>query len=120
MNIFIVEDDIDLQNIYEFLLITNGFQVIGKADNGEEAITKYRNFIEKPDIILMDHRMPIKNGIKATKEIIMMNKNAKILFASADLKVKKQALLAGAKYFLTKPFSCKQLIQKINLFFIKF
>ena len=64
--------------------------------------------------------MPIKNGIKATKEIIMMNKNAKILFASADLKVKKQALLAGAKYFLTKPFSCKQLIQKINLFFIKF
>jgi len=116
INVYIVEDDIELQKIYELLLITNGLHVIGKANNGEEAITKYRNFIEKPDIILMDYYMPIKNGIEATKEIIKINKKAIILFISADLKIKAQALLAGAKFFLKKPFSCKQLIKKIKFF----
>ena len=56
--------------------------MIGKVNNGEEAVNLYRTFSNKPEIILMDHRMPIKNGIEATKAIIKINKNALIILLS--------------------------------------
>lgn len=62
----------------------------------------------------MDHRMPIKDGITAMKEILEIDQHAKFLFASADHKVKEEALRSGARDFLTKPFNYDLLIQKIR------
>ena len=76
-----------------------GFKVMGMAKNGEEAVEKYKNFNPKPDIIIMDHRMPIKNGIEATKEILQINDDVKVIFASADLSVEKFARSIGAISF---------------------
>ena len=45
------------------MLTTFGFKVVDKASNGKEAIEKFVSFSNKPDLILMDHRMPVKNGI---------------------------------------------------------
>ena len=115
-NVFIVEDNISLQKIYELILTKNGFHVIGHAYNGEEAINAYKTFIEKPNFVIMDYGIPFKNGLEVTEEIIRLDHNVKIIFASADPTIKTQALLLGAKYFLTKPFSCKQLIQILNRF----
>ena len=92
----------------------SGFDVIGEAKNGEEAVSLYITFPKKPDIILMDHRMPIKNGIEATKQILNINKKSKIIFTSADNSIKQEALSIGAKYFLDKPFSITELIDKIK------
>jgi len=64
----------------------------------------------------MDHRMPIKNGIDATKEILSLDSNAKILFASADDSVKGEALSIGAIGFATKPFSIPELIEDMEKF----
>ena len=50
-----------------------GYSVIGKAKNGQEAVDMYRSFSNKPDVIIMDHRMPVKDGIEATKEILQIN-----------------------------------------------
>ncbi len=91
-----------------------GFQVIGIAKNGQEAVEKFKSFSEKPDIILMDHRMPIKSGIDATKEIISFGKNPKIIFASADKTVREEALSIGAVAFIEKPFDFEKLADKIN------
>ena len=74
----------------------------------------YKSFIEKPDIILMDHRMPIKNGIEVVKEILQIDSNSKIIFASADSTIKSEALSIGAVSFLEKPFSMNTLINEIK------
>lgn len=90
-----------------------GFNVIGVAKNGEEAVEMYKNFNPKPDIIIMDHRMPIKSGIEASIEILQINKDAKIILASADDSVKEYAKSIGALCFKNKPFSNKKLIKNI-------
>lgn len=96
-------------------MLTNyGFEVIGKANNGEEALKMYKEFNDKPEIILMDHRMPIKNGIETTREIIKLNYDTIIIFASADKTVKDEALSIGASRFLSKPFSYEELIHEIK------
>lgn len=92
----------------------SGFDVIGEAKNGEEAVSLYITFPKKPDIILMDHRMPIKNGIEATKQILNINKKSIIIFTSADNSIKQEALSIGAKSFLDKPFSITELIDIIK------
>jgi two-component system chemotaxis response regulator CheY len=92
----------------------SGFDIIGEAKNGEEAVSLYSNFPKKPDIILMDHRMPIKNGIEATKQILNISNKSKIIFTSADNSIKQEALSIGAKSFLDKPFSITDLINEIK------
>jgi len=100
--------------LYEELLEAYGFEVIGIAKNGEEAVSQYQSFKVKPDVIIMDHRMPIKTGIEATEEILQHDKNAKIIFASADGAVKEVALSIGALIFEEKPFDNKTLIGDIK------
>lgn len=96
------------------ILKTSGYNVVGKANNGDEAIKLYQINSDKLDIILMDHRMPIKNGIEATKEILKYNSKTKIIFTSADKSIKKQALSSGAISFLEKPFSFADLVKEIE------
>ena len=62
----------------------------------------------------MDHRMPKKNGIEASKEILEMDKNSKIIFTSADNSVKEEALSIGAFSFKDKPFTVEGLIGDIK------
>jgi YesN/AraC family two-component response regulator len=65
IKIFIVDDDQSLQRLYGLILKEAGFNIIGTAINGKVAVEEYKNFEGKPDIILMDYRMPIKNGLDA-------------------------------------------------------
>lgn len=110
IKIFIVDDDQSLQRLYSLILKEAGFEVIETAINGKDALEKYDNLKVKPDIILMDHRMPIKNGLDTMMEILKINHNEKIIFASADLTVKEKAKAIGACAFLDKPFKMQQLL----------
>jgi DNA-binding NtrC family response regulator len=116
INILIVEDDHSLRLLYEKALSLNGYNVIGAAKDGEEAIKMYMDFVTKPDVILMDHRMPIKNGIETTKEILSnsVKDKPKIIFASADKTIKELALSTGAFSFKDKPFSLDRLFSNIE------
>ena len=113
-SIFLVEDEFSLLRLYELVLTAYGHKILAVAKNGEEAVHKYKNFPFKPDIIIMDHRMPIKNGIEATEEILEINNNAKIIFASADKEARQKAELLGALSFKTKPFSNEKLLRNID------
>ena len=86
----------------------------GNAENGIEAITMFKSFSNKPKIILMDHRMPEKTGIEATKEILQIDKRVKIIFFSADVSIEEEAYSIGAFGFIVKPFSIKCLIDVIK------
>lgn len=100
--------------MYETMLKISGFSIINTATNGEEAVNMYKSFSVKPDIILMDHRMPIKNGKEASKEILQIDKSSKIIFTSADQTIKESALALGAVSFIEKPFTMKSLIDNIQ------
>lgn len=92
----------------------NGHKVVDVASDGEEAVRKYREMEEKPVVIIMDQRMPVKDGVSATQEILRINPEAKIFFGSADLHIEKEALAAGARGFLLKPFRIEELLAAIE------
>ena len=95
-----MDDDKSLQLLYKKFLSLANFEVINFANNGEQAITMIQSLSKKPDIILMDHRMPVKNGIETTKELLSANGSLKIIFASADKSVREEALSIGAVSFI--------------------
>lgn len=117
VKIFIVDDDQSLQRLYILILKEAGFEIIDTAFNGKVAVEKYISLKEKPDLILMDHRMPIKNGLDAMREILQINKHEKIIFASADISIKKTVLSQGAVAFLDKPFNMRKLLITIEKIF---
>jgi DNA-binding NtrC family response regulator len=100
--------------MYEKMLRITGYDEVHIAKNGEEAVNMYKSFPVKPDIIIMDHRMPLKNGIEAAKEILQINNTSKIIFASADQSIKEIALSIGAISFKEKPFNMKKLINNVQ------
>ncbi len=104
-----------LRRTYELIFKLKGYQVLNSANNGERAIQLYEAFPKKPDIILMDHRMPIKTGLETAKEILKINNNAKIIFTSADYSIKDKALSIGVSDFVEKPFVYEELIDKIEI-----
>ena len=111
--IFIVEDEPDLLDLYIEILELEGNEIVCTARNGAEAITSFQNLQERPDVIIMDHRMPIKNGLEAAKEILDLDPDVKVIFASADQNVMDEALEIGALRFLKKPFDIDALINSI-------
>ena len=87
-----MEDEEDMRNLYSKFLIEMGFDVKAFAKNGKEAVEKFKIFTEKPDIIIMDYKMPEKNGIDAAREILKIDSKIKIIMISADSTIKKDAL----------------------------
>lgn len=84
-----------LRNVIE----KNGYEVVGEAANGEEAITLYQEL--KPDLVTMDITMPKVDGITAIKEIMKIDPQAKIIVCSAmgQKPMVIEALSAGARIF---------------------
>jgi len=113
-SVLIVDDEVFIVELYRDILQLRGYKVVGTAFDGEEALRKYKNANDKPDVIIMDHRMPVMNGVQATKEIMRMNPRQKVIFVSADVLVEKEARDAGAVEFLPKPFRMDDLIEKMH------
>ncbi|MCL5677035.1 MAG: response regulator [Firmicutes bacterium] len=87
---------------------------IEEAENGEEAVKKYQ--IAKPDLVLMDITMPVMDGIVAVKEIRARDPNAKVVMVSAlgQQSMVIQAIKAGAKDFVVKPFQPDKILETVN------
>jgi|GEM_PF-959120 len=81
---------------------TLGFEVVGKAKDGNECIIKYNTL--KPDLVLLDITMPNKDGRECLQELLIQNPTAKVVMVSAvmDDQVRNACLAAGAKAFISK------------------
>ncbi len=109
-NIMIVEDEPELISLYKMAIEEAGdYKVVESAVDGEEAIKKFKKSKKKIDLIVMDQRIPSKKGIEVTKEILMINPEIKVLFASADSLAKFEAKSLGVVGFLQKPFEMNML-----------
>ncbi len=112
--ILIVDDAVFMRVSLKTMLEKNGFEVIGEAVNGLEAIEKYSSL--KPDIVTMDITMPEMSGLEAVKGIKKIDSNAKILMVSAmgQESLVREAIINGAKGFIVKPFKEEYLIKAID------
>jgi len=114
IKIVIVDDSEETRNnIKTILSFEKRIEVIGEAENGEEAV-----FITKearPDIVLMDINMPVMDGIKATEEISVSVPETTVIIMSVqgEHEYLKKAMSAGAREFITKPFSSDEIIRAI-------
>ena len=100
--------------LYNLILEELGFISIESANNGKEAIEKYKSLLKKPDVTILDYRMPVMNGFEVMIEMLRADKNCKIIFASADSSIKEQAISMGAIAFLNKPFNIPELMNIIK------
>ncbi|UCE45569.1 MAG: response regulator [Methanobacteriota archaeon] len=113
-SVLIVDDELFIVELYRDILQLRGYKVVGTAFDGEEALRRYNESMDKPDVVIMDHRMPVMNGVEATKEIMRVNPKQKVIFVSADVLVEKEAKDAGATEFLPKPFRMDDLIDRMR------
>lgn len=101
--VFVVDDEDFIRDLYRDVFESKGMTVFS-AQSGEEAVKIFSTMKYKPDVVIMDHRMPGKDGIETTKEILKMDPSVPIIFSSADDTVREAALAAGAVSFWAKPF----------------
>jgi len=114
IRIIIVDDSVETRNNIKTLVsFEKRIEVTGEASNGEEAVFIAKE--AKPDIILMDINMPVKDGIKATEEITLNVPESTVIIMSVhnDQEYIKKAMAAGARDYIDKPFTGDELMRTI-------
>lgn len=114
VNVLVVDDAKFMRMTLKNMLNTSDYTVIGEAENGEEAIAQYRSL--KPDLVTMDITMPVMDGLTAAKAILSDFPDARIIMCSAmgQQKMVIEAIEAGAKDFIVKPFDGSRVIESMN------
>ena len=116
ITILIVDDQrLVREGIKSLLNIQEGICVIGTATNGQEAVEE--TLANHPDVILMDIRMPVLDGIEATRQIIKKLPNTKVLMLTTfdDEEYIVKSLQAGASGYLLKDIPAEDLAQAVRL-----
>lgn len=113
-NILLVDDAAFMRMMLKDILVKSGYNVVGEAENGLQAIDKYAEC--KPDLVIMDITMPEMDGIQAAKSIKQNNSDALIIMCSAmgQQAMVIEAIQAGAKDFIVKPFQADRVIEAVK------
>jgi Response regulator containing a CheY-like receiver domain and an HTH DNA-binding domain len=115
LKVLIVDDDALIREGLELLLaIEPDFQVIGTACNGQEALEICRK--EKPDLVLMDIRMPVMDGVLGTKLIKSHFKDVKVVILTTfkDDEYIKEALKTGAEGYILKSQPADSIMESLR------
>ncbi|TWI55170.1 response regulator [Halalkalibacter nanhaiisediminis] len=112
--VLIVDDAAFMRMMIKDILQKNGFEVVGEANDGAQAVQLYQEL--SPDLVTMDITMPEKDGIAALKEIRSFDPNAKVIMCSAmgQQAMVIDAIQAGAKDFIVKPFQADRVLEAIK------
>lgn len=102
--VLVVDDTVFTRSLIREIFSAAGFEVVGEAANGVEAVERFREL--KPDLVTMDIVMPFKSGIEATREIVREDRSAVVVMCSAlgQESLVMEAIEAGATDFIVKPF----------------
>ena len=110
--ILVVDDELTLQETIAFQLTRQGYEVVTSAD-GEDALDKAR--VQRPDLIILDIMLPKLDGFEVCR-ILRQEMNTPILMLTArdDEIDRVVGLEVGADDYLTKPFSMRELLARVN------
>ena len=114
MKILVVDDAAFMRMMIKDILVKNGFEVVGEATNGAEAMVRYKEL--SPDLVMMDITMPEMDGISAVKAIRQMDPAARIIMCSAmgQQAMVLEAIQAGARDFIVKPFQADRVVEAVK------
>ena len=112
--ILIVDDAAFMRKVIRDSLTKNGYTDLYEAVDGKDAVEKY--FEQRPDLVLMDITMPNMTGLEALKEIRSKDGNANIVMCSAmgQEAMVVEAVQAGIKDFIVKPFKEDRLMKTVT------
>lgn len=112
--VLIVDDAAFMRVSIRNILLKNGFEVAGEAENGAVAVQKY--FETQPDVVTMDITMPEMNGLDALKAIRSKDPNAKVVMVSAlgQEAMVRDAVMSGAKGFVVKPYKEDVIVETLR------
>ncbi|SDG98201.1 two-component system, chemotaxis family, response regulator CheY [Alteribacillus persepolensis] len=113
-SVLIVDDASFMRMMLKDILEKNDFTIAGEAKDGQEAVHLYKD--TSPDLVTMDITMPEMDGIAALKEIKAMDANANVIMCSAmgQQAMVIDAIRAGAKDFIVKPFQADRVLEAIQ------
>ncbi len=109
----IADDQAQTRRGLKALLASIGpeIEVVGEAADGQEAVQQAEH--TRPDVVLMDARMPVMDGLKATRWIKARAPDIKVIFLTMHMLHPDEALAAGADAFLVKGCSAEELVKTI-------
>jgi len=112
--ILIADDSAYMRSILKDLLLRNGYDVVGEAENGKEVLGLYGKL--KPDVVAMDIIMPEMSGIQALKEIKENYPEARVVMSAAmgQQHLVVEAIRAGAADFFIKPVQAERVVEAID------
>ncbi len=112
--ILLVDDSLVIRLILTRILKPAGYEIVGEAGNGEEALAKYKEL--QPDLVTMDLTMPLMMGIDAVRAIKDYDPNARIIMCSAlgQKSLVIEAIEAGALNYITKPFTPHKVLSVVE------
>jgi two-component system chemotaxis response regulator CheY len=112
--VLIVDDASFMRVSIKNILTKNGYDVVGEANNGLVGFQKYQELT--PDIVTMDITMPEMDGLTSLKNILAVNPAAKVVMVSAmgQESMVREAIIAGAKGFIVKPFKEESILSALN------
>jgi len=113
-SVLICDDAIFMRTMVGDILTQAGFDVIGEAESGMQAVERYKEL--RPDLVTMDIVMPDMGGIDAVREIVKLDPEAKVLMCSAmgQQALVVEAIQAGAKDFVVKPFQPSRVLEAVT------
>ena len=112
--VMIVDDAAFMRMMLKDVLTKNGYEVVGEAENGQKALEKYRELT--PDLVIMDITMPEVDGIQAVKLIKAEFPASNVIMCSAmgQQAMVIEAIQAGAKDFIVKPFQADRVVEAVK------
>jgi len=113
--VLIVDDSIFIAKQLSQILTSEGFEVVGMASDGEQAVEKYKELSPNIDLVTLDITMPKLDGISALQQIMEFDKNAVVIMVSALGKndLVKNSLMIGAKNFIVKPLDREKVLERV-------
>jgi two-component system chemotaxis response regulator CheY len=112
--VLVVDDSHFMRTAISAILVNNGMEIVGEAEDGHTALEMYREL--RPDLVTMDIIMPETSGIDAAREILSIDPGAVIVMCSAlgQKALVNDALKAGARDFLVKPFNPSKVMEVLG------
>jgi two-component system, chemotaxis family, chemotaxis protein CheY len=107
MKVLIAEDTDSVCFALRLAMKYLGHEVVATATDGEEAFAQYQRL--RPEVVLMDVRMPLMDGLTCTAKLFEHDPNAKVVIITGGRTTRKEAVDAGARAFVEKPFDIAEL-----------